>query len=162
MKPKALLLSSSFFVLGGVLPKKDTPRYDHNIYIYIYIYISIIPEAPGAFNGRLDLSIRHPGGGWGSRSQVKALNQSGASGICMYTFPWQVKRDEELLKELLRSRSFALLPDPLPNVSMARRATKAGQGAMGIGGGESTIGTQNGTVVNGNKDTICGPLVVQC
>ena len=23
------------------------------------------PEAPGAFNGRPDPSIRHPGGGWG-------------------------------------------------------------------------------------------------
>ena len=36
------------------------------------------PEAPGAFNGRPDPSIAHPGGGW-SQNQVKfegQLNQS--------------------------------------------------------------------------------------
>ena len=41
------------------------------------------PEAPGAFNGRPDPSIRHPGNRWLGVSKpgcLKALNPSGASG----------------------------------------------------------------------------------
>ena len=41
------------------------------------------PEAPGAFNGRTDTSMRNRGGGWDPVSKpgyLKALNQSGASG----------------------------------------------------------------------------------